>query len=228
MAKLVFGPVVSDARNKIGGVVFTKSRSGAVARRKVSPVQPRSSAQVNVRASLTDFSKQWSGILTAAQRAAWIAFASNNPVKDVFGASHILTGLQMFVRLNQALATVGGAAITSPPLNLSVGFPGVITVVINHVGPVYTVSPANAAGANDAPVVESTGVVNAGRKFVTSKFRFVKAFAAALAGPWACTPEITNKFGSIVLGQTWFTRASYTNFLTGAQSLPSEAQTVAI
>ncbi len=227
MAVVQFGPIVSDARKKVGGVVFTKSRFGSIVRKKVSPVQPRTSAQLDVRASLTDFSKSWSGALTAAERAAWNAFTKNNPVKDVFGNTVSLTGLQMYVRLNQALTTVGGTPITNPPSSLVVGYPGSLTVAISHTGPAYSITPTNAPGANDAPVIESTGVVSAGKTFLTTKYRIIAIEAAAATPPFLVPTEYVTKFGSIVANSTIATRLSYTNFLTGAQSLGTTSIDVA-
>jgi len=70
MAKIQFSAVVGDARGKVGGNVFTKGRSGAVLRTKVSPVQPRSSFQRAVRSGFTAESKAWTGDLDDTQRAA--------------------------------------------------------------------------------------------------------------------------------------------------------------
>ena len=120
MAKIVFGPLISDARKKIGGVVFTKGRSGAFVRRKVSPIQPRTQAQMNVRANFTFLAKLWSDITMAAYRAAWNALAVSYPKKDKFGAAHSLTGMQFFLRLSRALHTIGISPILPPPASLVV------------------------------------------------------------------------------------------------------------
>lgn len=128
MGKIIFSAVVGDARKKVGGVVFTKGHAGAVVRRKVSPTQPRSSAQRNVRASFTDFSKLW-GTLSDDQRAGWIALAALYPRKDVFGQSHTLTGLQLFQSCNRNLVSIGvSSPITDPPASLKAPYPGAITV----------------------------------------------------------------------------------------------------
>lgn len=131
MAKIVFSAVVGDARKKAGGVVFTKGRTGAVVRRKVSPIQPRSQAQRNVRSSFTAFSKRFgSQNLTDADRAGWISLAVANPRKDVFGQTKVLTGLQMYQSCNRNLNSLG---ITTPedhpPAALLAGSPGALTLV---------------------------------------------------------------------------------------------------
>jgi hypothetical protein len=49
MAKINFGQTVNDARGKLGGTVFSKNKSGAYTRRKVTPANPRTVAQSRVR-----------------------------------------------------------------------------------------------------------------------------------------------------------------------------------
>ena len=74
IARILFGNIVSEARGKLGGVVFSRNTSGAYARQKVSPVQPRTPAQLNQRSRLTAVSKVWE-TLTQNQREAWKAFS---------------------------------------------------------------------------------------------------------------------------------------------------------
>lgn len=49
MVRLELGPIVSQARGRIGGQVFTAHRGQAVLRRFVPPSQPRTASQVAVR-----------------------------------------------------------------------------------------------------------------------------------------------------------------------------------
>jgi len=133
MAKIQFSAVVGDARKKAGGVVFTKGRTGAVVRRKVSPTQPRSQAQRNVRSQFTAFSKMW-GTLSDAQRAAWTALAATATRKDVFGNVKVLTGLQLFQSCNRNLDSIGATEISDAPASLSAGAPGTLTLTCTHSG----------------------------------------------------------------------------------------------
>jgi hypothetical protein len=50
MAKIKFGMMMTDARGKLGGHVFSKNRSGAYVRTKVTPVNGQTTAQTGVRA----------------------------------------------------------------------------------------------------------------------------------------------------------------------------------
>jgi hypothetical protein len=224
MAKIVFSAVVGDARNKVGGNVFTKTRFGSMVRRKVSPIQPRSSTQMNVRSSFTGLSKAWSG-LTDAVRAAWIAFSTNYPIKDVFGASHNLTGHQMYVRLNRALATIGVAALAAPPANLTTNYAGPITVTKDG-PPVTTIqllwaNPGN-VGGSESCVIFATPPESAGRATAGAKFRFLQYSAPGLVGPYFLYADYVSKFGVPPVGRKIFFRAFLTKVTNGAQSLPSE------
>ena len=108
MALVTYGPIVSDARKKIGGVVATKGHAGNFMRKKVSPIQPRTQSQRNVRSSFTAISKLWAGGLSG-NVAGWNAFAKATPKKDRFGNSVTLTGLQLFQSLSRNLNTIGVA-----------------------------------------------------------------------------------------------------------------------
>lgn len=120
MAKVQFSAAVGDLRNKVGGAVFTKTRAGAMLRRKVSPTQPHTSAQMAVRANFSALAKSWSSDLSAIQRASWNELAKSYPVKDVFGAAHPLTGLQLYISLNRNLQVIGQTAIADAPASLAV------------------------------------------------------------------------------------------------------------
>lgn len=47
MAKIKFGMMMTDARGKLGGQVFSKNRSGSYVRTKVTPVNPQTTTQQN-------------------------------------------------------------------------------------------------------------------------------------------------------------------------------------
>jgi hypothetical protein len=228
MAKVVYSPQVGDMRNKTGGAVHTKTRFGSMVRRKVSPTQPRSSAQMNVRANFTALAKSWTSALTDELRAAWISLAQQYPVKDVFGAAHNLTGLQLYVRLNRALATIGVPPLVDPPASLSVGYPGALTLVCTGT-PVtaFTVALANYNGPTEEAMVYATAPQSAGRSTAGAKFRLLDSFATGAPHPLNILPKYTEKFGAPISGRKIFVRVMFTHNVTGAQSLPSEKSVTA-
>lgn len=224
MAKIQFSAVVGDARNKVGGVVFTAGRGHAVVRRKVSPIQPRTTAQRNVRANFTGLSKAWGGIGDAA-RAAWVAFAKNNPLKDVFGQSITLTGHQMYVRINRNLAQIGVAALTNPPANLNVNYAG--TISVTHDGPPATTFEMNfsdpgSVGGSESCVVFATPPMSPGRLSGGARYSQIQFSAPGLVGPYYLYADYVTKFGTPATGSKIFFKAFLTRTTNGAQGTPAE------
>lgn len=100
MAKIKFGMMMTDARGKLGGHVFTKTRVGATIRTKVTPVNRRTSAQMGVRAAFGSISQLWSNDPTV-EREAWEAAAADLPRNNIFGDQYILSGKSYFMSANQ-------------------------------------------------------------------------------------------------------------------------------
>ena len=228
MAKVQYSAVVGDARGKIGGVVATKGRFGAVVRTKVSPVQPRTTAQRNVRAGFTNESKGWSGELDDLKRAAWDSFARANPVKDVFGNTRILTGHQMYVRLNRVIVQCGGTQIQLPPLSLAVGEPTTVTVHATHGSPpTLSLDATGPPTADECAEVWAAAVQNPGRRFLGSAYRLIYVLPAGSAPPYNAGPQFEARFGTIQAGQGIRVLLKYGNKLTGAQGMGVQASCIA-
>lgn len=221
MAKVMFSTAVGDLRNKAGGAVFTKTRFGSMVRRKVSPTQPRTSSQMNVRANFTALSKLWSDATMDTYRAAWIGLADSYPIKDVFGQSQKLTGHQLFVRLNRALNTVGVSPILVAPPSLTVGYPGAVTLTKAAV--TLNVNCATWPVANEKYLVYATAGVSTGRASAGARFRLIRTITNLSAQPLNCYDHYEIKFGTPIIGRQIFVRLVSTNLSTGAQSLPSES-----
>lgn len=224
MAKLTYGPIVSDARNKIGGVVFSRARSGPYARTKVSPVQPRSSYQCNVRSNFSTLSKLWGDPTMDAYRAGWIALAVRYPQKDVFGNSRTLTGLQMFQKCNRALQAIETGIILPAPASLVCTSPGNITVTPVAGGGTIAITVVNNPTVYESPVIYAAAPASRGLNTVGAGLRQIKFFANGLAGPYAAGAAFIVKFGAWAVGKRIFVGVRYTENYTGAQGGMSTAQ----
>lgn len=157
---------------------------------------------MNVRASFTALAKSWTSALTDAIRAAWISLAEQYPVKDVFGAAHNLTGLQLYVRLNRALATIGVAPLVNPPASFSVGYPGALTLVCTGTPvSVLTVALATYNGATEEAMVFATAPQSAGRATAGAKFRLLDSYATGAPHPLDILAKYTAKFGAPISGR---------------------------
>jgi len=103
MAKVLFGPIVSEARNAQGTLVFSRNTYGAFTRTRVTPANPNTVYQQNARTGFKELTKYWSQ-LTDAQRAAWRAWAPSHPFVDRFGNAQIFSAFGAFVQWNMTLA----------------------------------------------------------------------------------------------------------------------------
>lgn len=100
MAKVKFGAMVTDARGKVDGVVFTKGPFGAVVRTKVSNINKRTPFQSVQRSITSRLMKRWGSVLSSAQRQAWDEAAHYHLLPDIFGNSQVVSGLNFYVRQN--------------------------------------------------------------------------------------------------------------------------------
>lgn len=121
MAKINFGGLAQDVRGSQNGLTYSRNKGGAYVRAKVSPVQPRTAAQLAVRQNLSQGAKDYGALLTDDQRSAWAGFAAANTRTNVFGNTVHLSALQWFVGLCQVLVQIGKPRITDPPIDLGVG-----------------------------------------------------------------------------------------------------------
>lgn len=180
------GIAVTDGRNKVGGTVLSKSRAGATARNKVTPINRQTSYQQTIRALFSSFSSQFR-TLGEDLINAWNAFASANiSLRNIFGDVYTLTGNTAFIRLNMNLNTAGSAPITSPPSIEDVA--GIISsfnpegdVSDSELFPVcsFIGGSGNVVPAGNTLVVYATPILSDGKTFVKSQYRIIATLGAA-------------------------------------------------
>lgn len=120
MALIKLGPIIAGASGSIGGTTLARNRSGAYARARTKPVNPRSDRQSAARALIMFLTAYWSSALvSAAQRTAWATYAASINMKNKLGEVIQLTGFNHFIACNAARMTVGGSVIAAAPTILS-------------------------------------------------------------------------------------------------------------
>lgn len=114
MAK-VTGPLhSSEARGRVGGLVYNTYRGISTVKASSAPTQPRTSLQLRIRAIGVKLARLWQG-LTTLNRTSWTTYATNHPETDSMGSPKRLTGLNMFTRLNSRLLQMNITTLTSAP-----------------------------------------------------------------------------------------------------------------
>ena len=225
MAKVKFGLVVTDARGKSGGMVYSKNRSGAYIRTKVTPVNPNTSRQSFVRNALSLNSKQWSNVLTDSQRACYQALADNNPVTNIFGDSQILTGIALFGKVNNVMRNLELPTLADCPADLAVT--GLTTMVVTAgvalqaVDITFTDTPLP---ANHRLYIFATGFIGGGVNFFKPRLRFIGSSAAAEVSPFDAGALWVAKFGALTLGSHFGIAVAVVNETNGALAVALQAK----
>ena len=193
MAKIKFGMMMTDARGKLGGQVFSKNRAGAYVRTKVTPSNPRTSTQMISRSILGLLSASWSG-LTDVQRRAWNSAVNDWQKTDVFGDSRKPTGKNLFTGLNKELLQSGQSQLNLPPEK-------VIMPELAELVPVIDVSSDTLSlGITTVPTdfvlqVSATPQMTAGTSFIDDKLRVIAYAPAGAVAPANLFTAYTDKFG---------------------------------
>lgn len=92
--------IVTQASGSVGGVTFSRNRSGMYLRARAVPVNPATARQQVMRNATSQLSQMWVSTLTENQRIGWTNYAANIAFKNKLGDVHHLSGLPMFVRCN--------------------------------------------------------------------------------------------------------------------------------
>lgn len=227
MAKILFSGVAGvDMRNKLNGSVFSKNRYGGYVRTKVTPVNPQTTAQQNVRNRLSTNSQAWRG-LTEAQRQGWIDAAANFPFTDIYGNTKVLSGQALYVKLNNNLNMIAVASIPDAPAPVSIPALTLLslsaTAGVTAIAATFTPTPVP---ADVKLVFQLTGNVTPGKMFVKNLFRFVDKIPTGVASPYDLLSHYTPIHGNPVADQKIFVKAFYVSETTGQAGIPLQAMTI--
>lgn len=226
MAKIQFGMMMTDARGKLGGHVFSKSRSGNYVRTKGIPINQNTPAQSVARSSFGLISKSWSG-LTEQQIDAWNAAVINFQKTDIFGNLRSPSGKNLFSALNLNARNIGNPnLIVDPPADASQGgFAVSGTTEFDLATPelqaeLQIVLVAGGLPANYRIVVEATPPLSAGTNFAKDKYRQIGIYTPDTATVAAIEmyDDYVAKFGEVLTGKNYFFRYKLVQSGTGIAS----------
>lgn len=184
-----------------GGTTWSRNRFGQYTRRRATPVQPRTPAQLNQRARMSLNAAAWRS-LTDAQRAGWLSLGLMIGRTDSLGQSYTLNGFGAYCSVNNNNLQAGNAAVadapalTTPPDLLT----ATVTLTAAAFSVAYTATPL-AAGVRLFAFASPQN--SAGRKF-NGDYRLIAVTAAAAASPANILAAYTAKFGVPVVGNRIF------------------------
>lgn len=145
MAKLLDPLRSSEARGKVGGVIYNTTRGIKYAKVFTSPAQPRTARQLIIRAYMLTCTRAWAS-LTGAQRQSWNEWAALHPIIDWTGNPVSASGFNWYCALSVRLLDQAKTVVATPP---SVNGPNtpVMLILTGGVGTLsWTFTPATGTG----------------------------------------------------------------------------------
>lgn len=173
MAKIKFSALVSDIRNSLNGSTFARNRGGNYFRNKTSPINRQTPAQMTLRNAFGSIAQAWQG-LTEGERQSWNDAVADFAYTDQFGDIRNLSGSQLHQKLNQNLAVVGSAMLTTAPIKVPVFQIGSASVVTSAATQDMDLDlTPGPTPATVKIVVQATRPVSAGRAFLKNEYRTI-------------------------------------------------------
>lgn len=176
MALIKLTAIVDNISGKLNGTVFAKNKGGNYMRSKSKPSNPKTAAQMAVRAQFGAISAAWKN-LTESARSAWRESASSFPYINRLGDTKILSGFALHQKLNTNLDLIGESALTFPPEPKSpVNFSSVILAVSkegvdDHLFNIT--APLAAVDANSMTLIFATPPLSHGVENYENKLRLI-------------------------------------------------------
>ena len=218
--KIVFGLVVTDGVNSLGGQTVSKNHYGRFVRTKVTPTLVQNSYTAGRRNKFLYFTQKWAD-LSQANRDLWNAATGDYEFTDSLGNPYNPTGKNLYVSLNLNVFTVTGVELAAPP-----------TKVIPTEDLTFTFNALTSAGAvsitfDEAPTDTDTDIaiyatesMSPGIKYVSTMLRLIGVFAVSGAAGYDIATEYIAKFGNPVINKKIFISAKEIHSTSGSAGLP--------
>jgi len=205
---------------KLGLTVTWKGRNGLLRRTLVTPANPRTDRQLEVRNLLAQQARRFD-TLTDVQQNAWNVAADGYKSNPSLGQSGPLTGLQLFVRINSKLGLLGQNPVDVPPA--APQFPDLApqNLVITNTAGVVAVKLTCPADPGANTVLRASPPQNSAVR-ACRNFRIIGMCPTPNAGSADITGLYVAEFGAAPAGKRLFVRAS--TMVGGFESLPREFQ----
>ncbi|MEI6122700.1 MAG: hypothetical protein WCQ95_03660 [Bacteroidota bacterium] len=225
MASIKYSALISEMRGKLNGSVFSRNHYAAYVRNKVTPTNPRTVRQQEIRSVFANLSSQWRS-LTQEQRNAWNTAVAEFLRTNIFGDSYKPSGINLFIRLNMNLYNIQHNMINMPPKPAPVDLIKIVTIKIDAINDIFFVIIQTTIPIRHFPVVSVTRPLSPGINFVKSEFRMIKfSFSTVFGHPdqyeIGLGPQYKSKFGSLsnFIGQSLFVKILPIDLQTGLNGI---------
>jgi hypothetical protein len=133
MALIQLGSIVTDIKGSIGGVTFSRNRSGITAKAKLVGKKATTQKQQIELQNNNLLRQQWQA-LTLTQKQVWNDYASLHTKTNRYGKVKSLTGFNWFVSIQNAWFYMYGSYLLIPPAYSYPAFLPTFGVTVNPSG----------------------------------------------------------------------------------------------
>ena len=189
---------------------------GQISRALVIPSNPRTPAQMSVRAILSQVSARWRA-LQEAQRVAWVAAAKEAKSETRLGQNGVLSGFLLFTKINCTLAQFGQVQVDAPPAQPQ--FPALVpqNLAITNTANAIALKLTCPTSPGENTIVRASAPISQGRQ-TCSDFRLLGTCPAAVQGTANITSLYTARYGVPPVGKKVYVQVN--QFVDGWESLP--------
>ncbi len=187
---------------KLGLTVTFPGRNGLIRRMKVTPRNPRTTAQQVIRQNLATQAAAYDQ-LSDAQQEAWIAAAAQIPSKPHLGQKGPLTGLQLFTKINCALLAIGAEPVTAPPARSLLSLLPIDGLDITNTGGTLAIRLHTTSAPPDDTMLRACTPQNSGCRRGLG-YRLLGTLPTPVANYVNITSAYTGRFGVPAVGKRVF------------------------
>lgn len=128
MARVTYGPYITELAGSVGGFTFLRNASGPIVKLRSNPTVNPSPDQIPYQTSLAKVVAYWP-TLSQANKEDWDTFAAAHDHTTQWGETKILSGYQWFISINLYRLLFSLAILPSPPAWYSYPPPDSFTLV---------------------------------------------------------------------------------------------------
>lgn len=130
MARVTYGPLVTELEGKIGGVTFQRNASGPIARLTSNPLVNPSPFQAPNQNNFAILVAYWP-TLSEANKNTWRTFAGLHDHTTPWGETKTLNGFQWFMSVNLIRLLMDNSILTTAPTWISMPPPQQFTLQVS-------------------------------------------------------------------------------------------------
>ena len=187
---------------KLGLTVTFPGRNGLIRRMKVTPRNPRTSAQQVIRQNLATQAAAYDQ-LSDVEQAAWIAAAAQIQSKPSLGQRGPLTGLQLFTKVNCALLAIGAETVTAPPAKTLLSPLPIDGLEVTNTAGAIAIKLHTTAPPPDGTMLRACAPQNSGCRRGLG-YRLLGTLGSPVSNYVNITSAYTGRFGAPAVGKRVF------------------------